>query len=196
MNKTKVKNKKVGIKTVLPFVVLIGLILSSNSSYAFYYIEGSMFEEIIYTEFELILDERDYYLVIDNTGYISRNYIRNESFVCGVIVFRAKYSTYLEFNFILNSSLAESQYRSISLLINEPGNMSFKIIATEEVTVFVTTLQGLEQFESEISEFLDEGGKYRTTYILIGIIGSLLIMSVATVIYARKRIRKDVKKNE
>ena len=153
MNKTKVKNKKVGIKTVLPFVVLIGLILSSNSSYAFYYIEGSMFEEIIYTEFELILDERDYYLVIDNTGYISRNYIRNESFVCGVIVFRAKYSTYMEFNFILNSSLAESQYRSISLLINEPGNMSFKIIATEEVTVFVTTLQGLEQFESEISEY-------------------------------------------
>ena len=191
---------KIKLKIILSIILLIGLISSSSlsSSYAFRYIEGSLFKEVTYVDFELNLDKGDYRLVLDNTGYLSKDYKRSSFSYSGLITSCDN----LIFMFPTVCSVSPSKvinYESHAFYISERCYVFFKVNITANVTIFVCTEDRFHDFELEVKDFLwgrelDLLKRERT--LIDSIVSSIFVIIIVIKHLYFKRIKKRKIKNE
>ncbi len=196
-------SKKIKIRIMLLIVFLVGLISGLSSSYAFDYIQDSLFKEVTYVDFELNLDKGDYRFVLDNTGYISKDYNRDSFSYFGTIAIHmdgyANVMYIFPFPYVYPSPSPSKvvPYESHAFNISERRYVSFKVNITANVTIFVCTEDRFHDFQLEVKNFLWEREleseldllKYKRTLIDI-IVSSIFVVIIVIKHLYFKRIKK------
>jgi len=142
------------MKIKISLLVLVSiLILNISLSNAFYYDQSSLREEITDISIHMFLEEGSYHLVIDNTGYVSGEYDREETFVVLEIFALDGIPEY-----VTDSNTLPSRYYwdipiNTDTFLIFTIHFVFNITATKPVTVFLTDDQGFQDFEEEVENF-------------------------------------------
>lgn len=167
-------------------LVLIVLYPFINDSTAFYSIQGSLVTDKLHGSKEIIIIEGIYFLVIDNTGLVSKDFERNDTYVEYAILFNATWNedttgeglihngSYLMIPF---SFIYEDVYvTEITIAFN----------STSKVSSFVTTDVGFAQFLAELADLEPES--IRPLIIVIAVVGSVLAVIIIFVSFRTRRV--------
>ncbi|MCG3223448.1 MAG: zinc ribbon domain-containing protein [Candidatus Heimdallarchaeota archaeon] len=178
----------VNTRKIIP--VLLFLIIFFNNSVslkAFDYEISSLREELTDISIDISLEEGDYHLVIDNTGYVSGEYEREDTFV-SIEIFALNGDP----EYVSDSrNLKAHYYWDIPITTDTflffTIHFVFNITASNPITVFLTDEQGFIDFEEEITNF--DFREPIDAFLIIGIIlGSFIFLGILAGII--EKIRK------
>jgi len=167
---------KQGRKFILFFTAFV--ILNSPLISAFDYDTSSLREEITEISIHMFLEEGYYHLVIDNTGYVSGDYDREDSFVELEI-----FAIDGEPDYIADSRNLKAHYYwdipiSTDTFLFLAIHFIFNITATKPVTVFLTDEDGFIDFEEEIHNF--DFREPISAFLIIGIVlGVIIVLGIS-----------------
>ena len=179
--------KKQGRKLILVFTVFV--IINTPLITAFEYDESSLREEITETSIHVDLEEGYYHLVIDNTGYVSGEYDRVDSFVEIEIFIIFGDPDYISDSRNLGDFVYWDIPIPIGTLLFPTLHLIFNITATEPVTVFLTDEEGFTDFEEEVMNF--DFREPISAFLIIGIIlGVVIVLGISAGLIERVR-KKD-----
>ena len=154
---------------------------------AFDYDTSSLREEITEISIHMFLEEGYYHLVIDNTGYVSGEYDREDSFVEIEIFAIDGVPEYVNDSRNLGAFGYWDIPISTEVFLSFTIHFVFNITATNPVTVFLTDEDGFMDFEEEIENF--DFRKPSNTLLIIGIVIGILFIAGITAGFI-ERIRK------
>ena len=181
-------------KTVLLAFVILALILPSTiSGSPFYYITGTLVEDKKYDHFDVIIEEGYYFLVFDNTGYITDNYTRLDSYVIYTLDFgeagvrdidgqkpvKAGEYALVSFNFDLAGVIVTELY--------------FEMIASERLSAFLTNSDGLAQYFHETGE-LTKKQRQEDLIIISSVLSSTVGLLLITIVVMRYNLLRKIKR--
>ncbi|MBY8999868.1 MAG: hypothetical protein KGD64_03045 [Candidatus Heimdallarchaeota archaeon] len=167
---------KQGRKFILLFTAIV--ILNSTVISAFEYDTSSLREEITETSIHIYLEEGNYHLVIDNTGYVSGDYNREDSFVELEIFAVDGEPAYTSDSRNLGDFVYWDIPISTDTFLFFTIYFIFNITATKPVTVFLTDEEGFLDFEEEVQNF--DFREPISAFLIIGIIlGSIVVLGIS-----------------
>ena len=132
--------------------IAIILLCSSfvSEAYPFQYMPGSLVEDKLYASFNVIISEGFYFLVIDNTGAVSKKSIRNDAY----IIYDLTFSHEELDSFSDSLTINEDDYLVISFNFNLTGifvtEAFFEIRSSRRVSAFITDSDGLAEYFREV----------------------------------------------
>lgn len=175
-------------KVSLLFLISI-LFLNFSLINAFEYDQSSLREEITEISIHMFLDEGNYHLVIDNTGYVSGEYDREDTVVKLEIFALDADPEYVNDTRSLPSHYYWDIPITTEVFLIFTIHFVFNITATNPVTVFLTDEQGYLDFEEEVENF--DFKKPTKTFLIIGIIIGVIFVAGIIAGYIEKIRKKD-----
>ncbi len=173
-------------RKLLLFLTVFCIVCSSMTN-AFDYDTSSLREEITEISIHMFLKEGYYHLVIDNTGYVSGEYDREDSLVEIEIFAIDGEPEYVSDSRNLGAFVYWDIPISTEVFLFFTIHFIFNITATNPVTVFLTDEDGFMDFEEEIENF--DFRKPSKTLLIIGIVIGIVFFAGITVGFIEK-IRK------
>ncbi|MHA1551686.1 MAG: hypothetical protein ACTSQC_07055 [Candidatus Heimdallarchaeaceae archaeon] len=172
------------------FLVLL-LAPHIGQAISFSYVPGSLIKDRRYGISNCIIEEGYYFLVIDNTGVVTDEYDRYDSFVIYEMSFSEEGLNSLEGS----GTVAEDNYFVISFHFNLSGvyvtECRIEIHCSNDVSVFITDYIGLAEYYDEVGR-IDIDVKRQLIYTIVGVGGALAIsIGVATFFILRKIRQQD-----
>ena len=178
---------------LLAFALLAVILPTAVSGSPFYYVPYTMIEDVKYGSFSVIVEEGFYFLVFDNTGYITDNYTRVDSYVIFSLDFveegmrdinaqrpvKAGEYTFITFNFDLSG-----------IIVTE---CNFEMIASERISAFLTDSTGLAEYFEETAD-LTQGQRRQEIIIVSSISVSVVAALLIAIIFMRYRLIWRIKK--
>jgi len=183
-------NVKGKMSFLLSLIILSLICLSAN---AFDYETSSLREEATDISIDIFLEEGYYHLVIDNTGYVSGEYEREDSFVSLEI-----FALNGDPEYVSDSrNLKAHYYWDIPITTDTFFIFSirfvFNISASIPITVFLTDEQGFIDFEEEITNF--DFREPIGAFLIIGIIlGSFILLGILAGVIEKIRKKNPERK--
>lgn len=162
-----------------------------GQAFSFSYVTGSLIKDRRYGLANFIIEEGYYFLVIDNTGIVTDDYKRNDSFVIYMMSFSEEGLDSLEGS----GTVAEDNYFVISFNFELPGvyvtECRIEIHSSNSVSVFITDYLGLAEYYDEVGR-IDIDVRRQLIYIIVGVGGALAIsIGIATFFILRKIRQQD-----
>lgn len=183
----KMKKKAILLSLFLTLLITphIGQALS------FSYVHGSLIEDKRYGLVNFIIEEGYYFLVIDNTGVVTDNYDRLDSYVIYEMSFSEEGLETIEGT----GTVAQDNYFVISFNFELSGvyvtECRIEIHCSNDVSVFITDYLGLAEYYDEVGR-IDIDVKRQLIYTIVGVGGALAIsLGVAAFFILRKINRQD-----
>jgi len=180
-------------KKAIVLSLLLTLLVAPHISQAlsFSYVPGSLIKDKRYGLANCIIEEGFYFLVLDNTGVVTGNYERNDSYV----IYEMSFSEEGIYPIEGSGTIAEDNYFVISFNFNLTNvyvtECRIEIHASNSISVFVTDYLGLAEYYDEVGR-IDIDVKRQLIYTIVGVGGTLAIgVGVATFFILRKINRQD-----
>ncbi len=158
---------------------------------SFSYVPGSLIKDRRYGLSNCIIEEGYYFLVIDNTGVVTDDYDRYDSYVIYSISFSEEGIDTIDGT----GTIAEDNYFVVSFNFDLEGvyvtECRIEIHASNDVSAFITDYLGLAEYYDEVGR-IDINVKRQLIYTIVGVGGALAIgVGVATFFILRKIRRQD-----
>ena len=189
------------MKTRVFYLVFISIIITSIVQInAFDYDQSSLREEVTEASIHIFLEEGSFHLVIDNTGYVSGEYDREETFVELEIFALNGDPEYVNDTRTLGPHYFWDIPINTHTFLIFSIHFVFNITATNPVTIFLTDEQGYYDFEEEVENF-DFRKPSNIFLIIFGVLGGILVLGIVAGYFERVRrktprrekIRKETK---
>ena len=168
------------------FVILLVIAPFFTTALPIYVIPGTLVEDITYDFYTIELDERDYFLVIDNTGIITEDYNRVDSYVIYSLTFSEPGLEGVEGSLTVKAKEYEViavDWTTSSVFSSE---VQFDIHASKKITAFLTDYTGLTQYIEDVSNLV--AFNLKPIIISASIIGGILVILIVVVIINTNRI--------
>lgn len=157
-----------------------------DDSSAFYSIQGSLVIDKTRGSNEIIIVEGIYFFVIDNTGLVSGNFERNDSFVEYAIKFNATWNE----DTVGQQLVQNGSYLMIPFSFEYEDyyvtEITIEFNSTNRVSTFVTTDSGLAQYHEELRELEPES--MRSVIISVSIVGGTLALLIVFITFRTRRV--------
>ena len=181
-------------KTALLSFALLAVILPTFvSGSPFYYVPNTMVEDKIYGSFTVIVEEGFYFLVFDNTGYITDNYTRVDSYVIFTLDFAVEGMRDID----AQKSVKAGEYNFISFNFDVSGiyvsECDFEMTASERISAFLTDSTGLAEYFEETAD-LTQGQRRQDIILVSSISASIVATLLIVIIVMRYRLLWRIKK--
>ena len=186
--------RKMKVKsTLLPLAMLAIILPALVTGSPFSYVPGSLVEDRLYDSFTIIIEEGYYFLVFDNTGYITDNYTRLDSYVIFTLEFveegindidaqrLVKNGSYGVFTFNFDVS---------GIIVTE---CTFEMTASERLSAFLTDYAGLAEYFEETAH-LTAGQRTKEIIIVAGVASGIIASLIVAIVFMRFRIFWRIKK--
>lgn len=180
-------------KKAIVLSLFLALLLTPHigQAFSFSYVPGSLINDRRYGLANFIIEEGYYFLVIDNTGIVTDNYKRNDSFVIYLMSFSEEGLDPLEGS----GTVAEDNYFVISFNFELSGvyvtECRIEIHASNSVSAFITDYLGLAEYYDEVGR-IDIDVRRQLIYTIVGVGGALAIsIGIATFFILRKIRQQD-----
>jgi hypothetical protein len=185
-------------KKVILFSIFLTFLITPHIGQAlsFSYVHGSLIEDRRYGLVNFIIEEGYYFLVyyflvIDNTGVVTDNYDRLDSYVIYEMSFSEEGLETIEGT----GTVAQDNYFVISFNFELSGvyvtECRIEIHCSNDVSVFITDYLGLAEYYDEVGR-IDIDVKRQLIYTIVGVGGAIAIgIGVATFFILRKIYRQD-----
>ncbi|MCG3260652.1 MAG: hypothetical protein H7644_12950, partial [Candidatus Heimdallarchaeota archaeon] len=172
-------------KTALLSFALLAVILPTFvSGSPFYYVPNTMIEDVKYGSFSVIVEEGFYFLVFDNTGYITDNYTRFDSYVMFTLDFAVEGMR----DIAAQRSVKAGEYNFISFNFDVSGiivsECDFEMTASETISAFLTDSTGLAEYFEETAD-LTHGQRQREIILVSSISASIVATLLIVIIFMR-----------
>ncbi|MCG3225990.1 MAG: hypothetical protein H7645_03665 [Candidatus Heimdallarchaeota archaeon] len=167
-------------------LVLIVLYPFINDSSAFYSIQGSLVTDKLHGLEEIIIVEGIYFLVIDNTGLVSKNFERNDTYVEYAIMFNATWNEDITGEGVIHNGsylMVPFSFEYEDVYVTE---ITITFDSTSRVSSFVTTDAGFTQFIAELADLEQES--MRPLIISISVVGSVLAVLIVFISLRTRRV--------
>jgi hypothetical protein len=175
--------KNLGITCFILLSIIVPFFTVAQPSYV---IPGTLVEEMIYDYYSIVLDERDYFIIIDNTGIISGNYDRVDSYVIYSLTFDEPGMEEVEGSLTIKAD----EYEVVAVDWTLPtvffSEVSFEIHASKRISAFLTDYVGLTQYIEEVSNL--KAFNPKPIIISASVVGSILVILIVVVIINTNRI--------
>jgi len=158
--------------------VFLFLVPIFSKAYSFYYVYNSLVEDQKYASSKCVITEGYYFLVIDNTGLITENYKRNDTYINYFIYSLTANYTIKEGRTTIIAGdylVVEFQFEYEDLLVTE---IKTEVYSQNPVSIFITNHEGLTEYAEEVESI----GMFSSTTVLIiafSSIGGALILAAA-----------------
>ena len=180
-------NKKI-IMVGLVFAMLITSV--SSEAFDFYIVPGSLVYDKIYDDFDAILDEGFWFLVIDNTGAISAEKRRNDAYVIYDLTFSEEgIQTFSE-----SFTIPADTYHTIAVNFNQTSKYVteafFTMHSSRRISAFITDPEGLAGYFEEVGRLainIQRPIVYSIVGLGVALVGAIITSSFVT----HKREERD-----
>lgn len=175
--------RSLGISCFVLFLVIVPYFIQAQPNYA---IPGSLVEDKVYDYFTILLDEGDYFIIIDNTGIITDDFDRSDSYVIYSLTFSEAGMDTVEGSVTISAN----DYEVIAVDWTNPSvfftEADFEIHASKKISAFLTDYIGLTLYIEEVSNIKT----FNPMPIIISssIVGSILVILIIVVIINTGRI--------
>jgi hypothetical protein len=157
-----------------------------NDSSAFYSIQGSLVIDKTKGSNDIIIIEGIYFFIIDNTGLVSGNFERNDSFVEYAIKFNATWNE----DTIGQQLVQNGSYLMIPFSFEYDDyyvtEITIEFNASSRVSTFVTTDSGLAQYHEELREL--EPKSMRPVIISVSVVGGIIALLIVFITFRTRRV--------
>ena len=178
---------------LLAFALLAVILPTAVSGSPFYYVPNTMIEDMKYGTFSTIVEEKFYFLVFDNTGYITDNYTRVDSYVIFTLDFTEEGMRDID----AQRPVKAGEYTFISFNFDLTGiyvtECSFEMTASERISAFLTDSTGLAEYFEETAD-LTQGQRRQEIIIVSSISASVVAALLIAIIFMRYRLIWRIKK--
>jgi hypothetical protein len=161
-----------------------------GQAFSFSYVAGSLIKDRRYGITNCIIEEGFYFLVIDNTGIVTDNYDRYDSY----IIFELSFSEEGIGSIDGTGTIAEDNYFVFSFNFNLTGvyvtECRIEIHASNDVSAFITDYLGLAEYYDEVGR-IDIDVKRQLIYTIVGVGGALAIGIGVATFFIFRRIRQQ-----
>ncbi|MHA1955128.1 MAG: hypothetical protein ACXAAM_05265 [Candidatus Heimdallarchaeaceae archaeon] len=167
-------------------LILIVLFPFINDSTAFYSLQGSQVTDKLHGSNEIIIIEGIYFLVIDNTGLVSKNFERNDTYVEYAILFNATWNEDITGEGVINNGsylMVPFSFEYEDVYVTE---ITIAFNSTSRVSSFVTTDAGFTQFLAELADLEPE--PMRPLIISIAVVGGVLAVMIIFISMRTRRV--------
>ncbi len=187
------KRRNYALLIILLTITVISSQITSVKS--FFYYENSLYIETKGCSFNITLSEGYHFLVVENTGYCAGNYYRNRKTASiQYIVIRPENSDPFYNRMIFGEASLESQsylYLNFSIMIesDDSPQTSFSIEASNEISVFITNENGLNEFREEVynTNFVDKPVPLPIMMFIVFIVIGIVIVAGFTIFRSQKQ---------
>ena len=168
--------------------ILIVILLSTRvSSIPSFYIPDTLVEDKLYSEYTAIIQEGYYFLVFDNTGFITGNFNRNHSYVIYFLEFEAANIDTISGQ----HNVTENDYEIVTFNFDVPEtyitHIYFKMYASQRISSFIVDYHGLAQYFELIGNINEE--HQRTILIVVSSVsGGIIIFLALNILLIRYRV--------
>jgi len=181
-------------KTALLSFALLAVILPTFvSGSPFYYVPNTLIEDVKYGSFSVIVEEGFYFLVFDNTGYITDNYTRVDSYV----IFTLDFAVEGMRDIAAQRPVKAGEYTFISFNFDLSGiyvtECNFEMTASERISAFLTDSTGLAEYFEETAD-LTQGQRRQEIILVSSISASIVTVLLIVIIVMRYRLLWWIKK--
>ncbi len=180
-------------KKAIVLSLLLTLLVAPHIGQAlsFHYVPGSLLKDTRYGLANCIIKEGFYFLVLDNTGVVTDDYERNDSYVIYEMSFSEEGIDSIEGA----GTVTGDNYFVISFNFELSGvyvsECSIEIHASNRISAFITDYLGLAEYYDEVGR-IDIDVKRQLIYTIVGVGGAIAIgIGVATFFILRKINRQD-----
>lgn len=168
------------------FIILTILANTTNAATSFH-IPGTLILDRVYGTYNAIIEEGYYFLVFDNTGYLSDNFNRNDSYVLYFLEFSVEDLDEINGQ----TSVPKDDYVVITFNFELPEvyvtNVVFEMYASESLSCFVADYEGLATYFEFIGKIDVE--QQRTLLIVVSSVsGGVILLLIVNIIFVRNRI--------
>ncbi|NPD90419.1 MAG: zinc ribbon domain-containing protein [Asgard group archaeon] len=174
-------------RTAIYFIImLIGLLFFINDSSAFYSIQGSLVIDKFHSINEIIIIEGIYFFVIDNTGIVSNNFDRNDTYVEYAIRFNATWNEDKTGEVLIyNGSyvMIPISFEFEDVFVTE---ISLEFNSTSRVSSFVTSDTGFANYLEDIAKL--EPDSMIPVIITVVAVGAFLAVLVVFISFRTRRV--------
>lgn len=179
--------------TLLPLALIAIILPSLVTGNPFSYIPGTLIEDRLYDSYTVIIEEGYYFIVFDNTGYITDNYTRLDSYVIFTLEFvETGIDDINEQRLVKNGS-----YTIFTFYFEVQGiyvtECEFEMTASERLSAFITDYEGLAEYLDETAH-LTEGQRKREVIIVAGVSSGIIASLLIAIIFMRFRIFWRIKR--
>ena len=175
--------KSLGISYFILLLIISPFIIQSQHNYI---IPGSLVEDKIYDYYSILLEEGDYFIIIDNTGIISNNFERVDSYVIYSMTFSETEMEEIEGSTTISAGHYEVISVDWTLTSTFITEAYFEIHASERISAFLTDYIGLTLYIEDVGSIKQFNPK--PIIISASIVGSILVVLIAVVILNTSRI--------
>jgi len=177
----------------LTFALLVVILPTVISGSPFYFVPNTVVEDKLYGTFSVIIEEGFYFLVFDNTGYITDNYTRIDSYV----IFSLDFSEEGIQDIHAQRPVKAGQYNFISFNFDISGiyvtECDFEMTASERISAFLTDSTGLAEYLEETAD-LTKGQRQRAIILVSSISSSIIASLLIIIVFMRYRPIWRIKK--
>ena len=176
--------KKPSILAGIIVLVFLSQTLSRADSF---HIPGTLVLDQKYARYNSILVEGYYFLVFDNTGFLTNNFNRNDSYVIYFLEFFENGTEDVNGQ----RSVPKDDYVIITFDLELPDAyityIRFEMYTSESISSFIVDYQGLAKYFELIGKITEE--QQRTTLIIVSSISGGIILLLATnIVLMRNRV--------
>ena len=177
-------NKKTSI--IAGFIVL-AVLANTTAAATSFHVPGTLILDTIYGTYNAIIEEGYYFLVFDNTGYLTDNFNRNDTYVIYFLEFSVEGLDEINGQ----TSVPKDDYRIITFNFELPEvyvtNAVFEMYASESLSCFIADYEGLAEYFEFIGKINVE--QQRTALIVVSsVCGGVIVILVVNIIFIRNRI--------
>lgn len=182
--------KKLGILTGLFVLVLLSRSVSSATSF---HVPGTMIHDRIYSTYNAIIEEGYYFLVFDNTGYLTDNFNRNHSYVIYFLDFAVEGIDQINGQ----GNVSGDDYEIITFNFEVPevyiSHIVFEMYASEPISCFIADYEGLADYFEFIGQINIKN--QRTTLIIVSSVsGGIIFLLAVNILLVRNRVYFNLKR--
>ncbi len=178
---------------LLTFALLVIILPTVVSGSPFYFVPNTMIEDRKYGSFSVIVEEGFYFLIFDNTGYITDNYTRVDSYVIFTLNFEEEGMRDIS----AQKSVKAGEYNFISFNFDLTGiyvtECDFEMTASERISAFLTDSTGLAEYLEETAD-LTKGQRQRAIILVSSISSSIIAILLIMIVFMRYKPIWRIKK--
>ncbi len=176
--------KKLGILTGLIILVFLSRSVSSATSF---HVPGTLVLDRKYALYNAILQEGYYFLVFDNTGYLTDNFNRNHSYVLYFLDFSIAGLD----SIIGQRNVPVNDYVIVTFEFELPGvyvtSMEFEMHASESISCFIVDYEGLAIYFETIGQ-IDVVNQRTILIIVSSVSGGIILLLAVNILLMRYRV--------
>ncbi|MHA1200402.1 MAG: hypothetical protein ACTSQF_13850 [Candidatus Heimdallarchaeaceae archaeon] len=176
--------KKLGIIAGLIVLTILSRSVSGATSF---HVPGTMIHDTVYGTYNAIIEEGYYFLVFDNTGYLTDNFNRNHSYVIYFLEFAVEGIDPIAGQ----GNVSVDDYTIVPFNFEVPevyiSHITFEMYTSQPISSFICDYEGLALYFEFIGQ-IDVENQRITLIIVSSVSGGIIILLAVNILLVRNRV--------